>query len=319
MRSFRVPMRLIVSLTLLVGATSGCTPPPASASRDSRPSVEGTTLTSGARGHLLLVGGGPIPTGVTRLFIDLAGGRGRARIAVIPTASALASTGPDNVATLKGLGADAFVVNITRTEANDDSIVRKLDGATGIWFSGGDQNRITAAMSNTRAERAIRDRYMSGAVIGGTSAGAAVMSERMFTGDERRPGGSRPLTDSTQANVTIDRENVVTAIGFGLLRGAIVDQHFVRRRRHNRLVSVVLEDPTTVGVGIDEATALHVHPDGTWRVVGATAVVVIDARTAAVTPRGSMLGASGIRMHVLPAGSTFDPVSGKVLELGVKR
>ncbi len=95
------------------------------------------------------------------------------------------------------------------------------------------------------------------------------MTTPMITGDERRPGGDRPPEkDSSDAFMTIARDNVVTAEGFGLLPGAIVDQHHVRRRRNNRLLSLVLENPTLVGVGIDESTALEVGPGGVWKVLG---------------------------------------------------
>ena len=90
-----------------------------------------------------------------------------------------------------------------------------------------------------------------------------------------------------------------------------MDQHFVRRRRHNRLLSLVLENPTLVGVGIDESTALEVGPDGVWRVLGESVAVVFDARKAAVTPAAApALGAAGVRLDVLPAGSTYDPRTG---------
>jgi hypothetical protein len=113
------------------------------------------------------------------------------------------------------------------------------------------------------------------------------------------------------AYMTIARENVVTAEGFDLLPGAIVDQHFVRRRRNNRLLSLVLEHPERVGVGIDESTALEAGPDGLWRVLGASVAVVFDARRARITPGSAgPLGAAEVRLHVLPAGSVFDPRNG---------
>ena len=308
-------IRIVLSVALTALVLEAC----ASAGTESHPQTIEPAGVAETRGHLLLVGGGPIPRELTHLFVQLAGGPGGARIAVLPMASSVASTGAEKVSELRGLGADAFTINVTRAEADADSIVIKLNAATGIWFSGGDQNRLVAALAGSRAERAIRDRYAAGAVVGGTSAGAAVMSNPMLTGEERRPGGARPLSDSTQANVTIDRDNTVTARGFGLLRGAIVDQHFVRRRRQNRLVSLVLEHPAMLGVGIDESTAIHVSPDGSWRVVGASVAVIFDARGARITPRGELLGASGIRMHVLPGGSTFDPSAGRVTRLGSER
>jgi cyanophycinase len=131
----------------------------------------------------------------------------------------------------------------------------------------------------------------------------------MITGDERRLGGDRAPRDSSEAYLTIDRDNIVTARGFGLFPRTIVDQHFVRRKRHNRLISLVLENPEMLGVGIDEATALRVNPDGRWTVVGASVVVIYDARGARITPSG-VLGATGLRLHVLTPGSVYDPRTG---------
>jgi cyanophycinase len=189
-----------------------------------------------------------------------------------------------------------------------DSVARLLDGVTGIWFGGGDQNRLAEVLRGTPTERAIRARFAAGAVVGGTSAGAAVMSAVMITGSERAPGGTRP--DTTLDWVTIARDNTVTTDGFSLIDDAVIDQHFLRRKRHNRLISLVLERAPHLGAGIDESTALVVRPDGTWHVRGASVVVIYDARSAVVTPVGQVLGASGLRMHVLPAGSTFDPRTG---------
>ena len=110
--------------------------------------------------------------------------------------------------------------------------------------------------------------------------------------------------------MTIAREDVITADGFGLLPGAIVDQHFVRRRRHNRLLSLVLEHPDLVGVGIDESTALEVPPEGPWRGLGASVAVVYDARASKITAAGKTLGASDVRLSVLPAGATYDLATG---------
>jgi cyanophycinase len=230
---------------------------------------------------------------------------------VIPSATSWAS--PVAAANRwKSLGATTDAIHVkTRKEAADPRLYDCLDRATGVWFGGGDQNRLIKVLRGTRTAAAIRARYEAGAVIGGTSAGAAVMSEVMLTGDERRPGGDRP--DTVNANIVIARENVVTDTGFALIRNAIIDQHFLRRKRHNRLISLVLEREPHLGAGIDESTAIVVGPDGKWEIVGASAVVVYDARSAKVTPASArVLGASGMVMHVLPAGSRYDPRSGTV-------
>ncbi len=265
-----------------------------------------------ARGHLLIVGGGPIPDSILERFLALAGGPAAARIVIFPMASEDPEAGVEMAAHLRKLGARAQRIVLTHSEADTEEAARRLDGATGIWFGGGDQSRLTAALRRTRTEQAIRARFREGAVVGGTSAGAAVMTTPMLTGDERKPGGDRPPEkDSGDAYMTIARENVVTAEGFDLLPGAIVDQHFVRRRRNNRLLSLVLEHPERVGVGIDESTALEAGPDGLWRVLGASVAVVFDARRARITPGSAgPLGAAEVRLHVLPAGSVFDPRNG---------
>jgi cyanophycinase len=260
------------------------------------------------KGSLLIVGGGPIPDVILERFVTLAGGPGKARIVLYPMASEYDDAGVELAETFTRMGAWAERRVLTREQATE-SAAGELFGVTGIWFGGGDQSRLTAALLDTPVEAAIAARYRAGAVVGGTSAGAAVMSTPMLTGDEKMPGGDRPpAKDSSDAWMTIARENVVTARGFGLLPGAIVDQHFVRRRRNNRLLSLVLENPALVGVGIDESTAVEVGPDGIWRILGDSVAVVYDARRAAVTPAGAAaLGASNVRLDVLPSGSTYDP------------
>jgi cyanophycinase len=261
------------------------------------------------RGSLVIVGGGPRPPEITDRFIELAGGATRARVLVLPMASEDSTSGPESAAAFRERGVDARSINLTRGEAERETATQLLDGMTGVWFSGGDQSRLTAVLGGTPLEMALHRLYREGGVIGGTSAGAAVMSEVMITGEERRLGGDRPPSDSSQAFLTIARDNIVTARGFGFLRTAIVDQHFVRRKRHNRLISLVLEHPLLIGVGIDESTAIEVEPGGCWRVLGSSVVVVYDARQATLA-KGVTPGASGLRVSVLPAGSRYDPSTG---------
>ncbi len=268
---------------------------------------------SGAQaGPLYIVGGGPQTDAMVREFVALAGGD-TARIVVMAMASASGErSGEAKANDLRALGAKASNVWVTREQADVDSIVRLLDGITGIWFGGGDQNRLADVLRGTALERAIKARHAAGAVVGGTSAGAAVLSNRMITGREAKYGGDRPPRDSSDAYITINRDNVVTSNGFAYLNDVVIDQHFVRRKRHNRLISLVLEAPPHLGAGIDESTALVVEPDGTWRVSGESVVVIYDARRAATTPANArVLGASNMRMHVLPAGGAFDPRTGE--------
>jgi len=266
------------------------------------------------RGYLFIVGGGPQPPELVQRFVDLAGGK-KAKIVVFAMASGEGKeSGEEKADDLRKLGADAHAYFIGQNEANSDSMARNMEGVTGVWFGGGDQVLLTKALLGTRVEKAIHDRYAAGAVVGGTSAGAAVMSNPMLTGEERHAGGVRPPSDTTDHYMTIARDNIELVPGFGLIKDALIDQHFLRRRRHNRFISAVLDTAPHLGVGIDESTALIVHPDGHWSVLGESAASVYDARHATITKVGApVLGESGLVLSVLPSGSSYYPSTGKVV------
>lgn len=261
------------------------------------------------RGSLIIVGGGDTPYTIQKRFVELAGGAGRARIAIFPMAATEYDEEADEVlAEFTWLGAETVILNMNREQAQSSSMDATLSGFTGYWFLGGDQNVLAASLLGTRALRTIEFQYERGAVVGGTSAGAAVMTATMLTG-ERRTASGRINEDP---NAVALRSTEVT-LGFGLLPGAIIDQHFSRRSRDNRLVSAVLDHPQLLGVGIDEETALVVRPDGRWEILGNGHVKIYDARRAyIVNEDNDMVGASGIRMHVLPRGSRFDPKLGQL-------
>ena len=124
------------------------------------------------------------------------------------------------------------------------------------------------------------------------------------------PGIAGPVDSSSFSR--IGRHAIEIVPGLGFLHNAIVDQHFIRRQRANRLFSVVLERPAFLGVGIDEGTVLKVTSDGKWAVLGRGAVMVVDARSARVTAAAQRaFGATDVKVSVLPAGSTFDPETGR--------
>jgi cyanophycinase len=263
------------------------------------------------RGSLFIVGGGAQSDSLVARFVQLAGGRGHARIAVVPMASEEAqASGDEKAAELRDFGADAFVLLLTRAQAESAATSRRLDGVTGIWFTGGDQTRLAPILRNTVTLSAMQGAYARGAVVGGTSAGAAVLSDSMLTGNQHPRGDT--LGYYGDEFPTIARGVIEVAPGLGFLHGAIVDQHFIRRERQNRLLAAVLERPALLGVGIDESTALEVGPDGSWTVRGDGAVIVYDARRAAVTKSPRSLGARDVALHLLPAGSTFDPAKNHI-------
>ncbi len=170
--------------------------------------------------------------------------------------------------------------------------------ARGIFFGGGDQVRITNALLGTPVGDAVAAAFAEGAVVGGTSAGTACQSERMITGEG----------DFTQ--VRTRSVELWTGLGF-LPPDVVVDQHFIRRQRQNRLLSVVLEDPRLLGVGVDEETAIWVRPDGTLQVLGRSGVMILDAKGASVRrqPRDTgqdLLGVHVLSLHLLLPGDTYD-------------
>ena len=260
-------------------------------------------------GSLIIVGGGDTPLAVQSRFVALAGGSGKAKIAIFPMASTEFDEEAKEVqADFKSLNADAELINIERDEAQTESTSQFLEGYSGYWFLGGDQTRLAESLVGARVLEALGRRYMEGAVIGGTSAGASVMAQHMLT-------GKRKLTSQfAEADWgVIARGTYEVAYGFGFLQSAIVDQHFLKRARYNRLLSAVLEQPRLIGVGIDEDTAVLVRPDGRWEVLGDSYVKIFDARRAHLTQDDDApIGASGVTMHLLPAGAVFDPTTGQV-------
>ncbi len=242
------------------------------------------------KGHLVIIGGGTIPDDVRGRVLELAGGT-KAIVAVFPQASELPETGPEAVDVWKKAGAaKATSVAVTDRAA----ALAAIKEATLIWFPGGDQTKLMKAFENTGIPEAIRERYAQGATVSGTSAGAAVMSKVMITGDGM----------DLQA---ITAKKTDTAPGLGLWPQAIVDQHFLKRQRHNRLLSAVLDHPELVGVGIDESTAVVVS-GSQIEVIGKSAVEVIDGRKATVTPTpaGETITGRNLTVHVLKAGMRLD-------------
>lgn len=258
---------------------------------------------AGPKGHLFIVGGGDWPDGMMNRFVDLAARFGTGRIVILPMASSVPEeSAAEETDGFRKLGAkDVVTVILSREQALKPESAALLDGAGGVFFSGGDQSRLTAVLLDSPVHKKLLDLYEQGAVIGGTSAGAAVMSEVMITGDEvRKPEAGREFE-------TLQAANIVTARGFGFVRTAVIDQHFVTRKRHNRLISLLAEHPDLLGVAIDESTAVLVRPDEIFEVVGAKQVVIYDPADAKfrILPNTN-IAFTGLLMHALTAGDTFD-------------
>jgi len=295
-----VKKSLIVSLALMILAAlavTACAPQGPTAQRP--------------KGYLFIIGGGERDAPLMKRYIQLAEAHGTGKIVIFTMASSVPDeVGPELLAEFKGNGAKSSVYdNLSHDRALQPGSERILDGAGGIWFSGGDQALLTAALVGTPIHKRMLEMYREGCVIGGTSAGAAVMSEFMITGNERRTKGVEGTWDVILA------DDILHSEGFGFVTKAVIDQHFVTRRRHNRLLAVVLQYPTLVGVGIEESTAVLVRPDGKYEVLGEGPVIVYDARKAKTfrSPDGH-LGGHGLMTHVLLSGDVYDLDSGRVVE-----
>jgi len=257
-------------------------------------------------GHLVLIGGGGRPPEVMRTFVRLAGGPS-APIVIIPTASEDPTTGPELAAELRGEWGctDVTVLEVRScADAARADYVGAAARAGGVYFSGGDQTRIVNALAGSPLLTAIERAFAGGAALAGTSAGTACMSPLMITGE-----GDFDV---------VEAGNVELWPGLGFFAGVIVDQHFAARRRQNRLYSVILEHPDLLGVGVDEATAVWVRPDGSFEVLGDGTVTVIDASGARIvrTPREGrrdLLGGHGLQVELLTAGDRYDLASHTVV------
>jgi cyanophycinase len=265
---------------------------------------------SADNGHLLIIGGGKRPDYVMKKFVELAGGS-EAKIFVIPMASAEPiETAKYQVNQIEELGAgEVSYIFCTKEEADSQFVVDKLHNSTGIFLSGGDQNRLTGVLLKTKLLKRIYEIYLSGGVIAGTSAGAAVMSKIMITGDEL-------INKSSSSFSFIQKDNIEYTEGFGFLDNAVIDQHFIYRKRHNRLISLVLENRDKLGIGIDEQTAILYSPDGKFEVIGESQVIVYDANEASGirTDSNNLFGASGIKMHILLHGDIYDTKSRRIVQ-----
>jgi cyanophycinase len=241
---------------------------------------------------------------ILKEFVAAAGGP-EARIAVIPTASSLGAEVVelyDAVFRSEGAAEVVAVRPESREEASDPALVAKLDGATGVFMTGGNQLKLSAIVTGTPAGAAIKAAHERGAVVAGTSAGASIQSSHMVAFGV---GGATPKQRMTQV-----------AAGLGLVPDTVIDQHFEQRNRYGRLLMIVAQSPGLLGMGVDEDTAAVVR-DGVLSVVGRGAVTIMDpsriTTNAFDAPRSAPLLASGVVLHVLPEGARFDLASRTLL------
>lgn len=261
------------------------------------------------KGKLVIIGGVQT-TEIIAKFVELAGGSD-AKIIVIPNAGSEPVLNSEiQVKELIELGAKAEYLLFTRETADDDANLKKMDWANSVFFLGGDQSDLARDMLGTKLLDKVFEIHNNGGTIGGTSAGAAIMSEVMITGNELI------RNDTTGIFLTIEKGNVETIRGFGFLKTVIIDQHFLKRKRHNRTIASLIEHPTLTGVAIDESTSIIVNPDSTFEVFGENQVLVYDPTNSENIrqDKSGNLGISNMKLHVLISGDKFNLKSHKVIE-----
>jgi cyanophycinase len=254
-----------------------------------------------ARGTLIIIGGHEDKEGdrlILRAVAERAGG-GKLVVATV------ASTVPDELwETYRNVFHELGVKHVehlhveSRLEAKEEKTLRILDGATGVFFTGGDQLKLTSQLGDSPIYSRLKEIYDGGGLVAGTSAGASVVCETMLVSgggsESHRIGGSLQM-----------------APGFGLIPGVIIDQHFAERGRLGRLVAAVTQNPRILGVGIDENTAIVCDPQYCFRVLGEGAVYVVDGADVTHTnlteeETDRTLSTFNVRLHLLSQGDEFD-------------
>jgi len=242
--------------------------------------------------RLLVIGGGTRPPDAMKKFVEWSGGA-RSRILVITWASGV----PDeSYASLEKAfqTANAGLVEHAPIRPLDSEtrakFVEQLNGASGVFFSGGDQNRIMDVLADDGLLQLIKAKYNSGTPFGGTSAGAAVMSDPMMTGE-----ADLKILDGTKVGVRK---------GLGFVPNVIFDQHFLVRQRYGRLFGLIISNPKMLGIGIDEDTSVMIEDNRKLTVVGATQVMFVNSKK----------GAQPFSLSFLKAGQRFDLKKLKVMK-----
>jgi cyanophycinase len=253
------------------------------------------------RGWIVPVGGAEEKVGhpkILQRFVRVSGEE-NSRIVIVPTASSLDETGQNYEDIFRGLGAESAISlpYRERVDAERGDWLEALEQATGVFFTGGNQLRLSATLGGTQVASLVRRLNAQGIPVGGTSAGAAILPEHMIAYGGI---GGTPLAGM-----------VSLAPGLGLTNRFLIDQHFRQRDRLGRLLSALSFNPFAVGLGLDEDTAAFISPDNLVRVVGSGAVTVVDVSqlghsSIADASEGEPLCMTDVRVHILPHGATFD-------------
>ena len=251
--------------------------------------------------QLVIIGGAEDKEGdcqILREFVRRAGST-KARIVILTAATELPrEVGENYIRVFQRLGAeDVRIIDTeTREDASSSTALEAINKATGIFFTGGDQARITSILKGTEIDTTIHKRYSEGIVVAGTSAGAAVMPDVMI------------VEGDSETNPRI--EIVDMGPGMGFLPGVVIDQHFSQRGRLGRLIAALSQQPAVLGFGIDENTAIVVTDDQ-FEVVGQGCITIVDESEMVHSNvdeilKDEPLAVCGAKLHILPNGYKFD-------------
>jgi cyanophycinase len=262
---------------------------------------ESPALSEQIQGQLLIIGGAEDKEGdctILREFVRRSGGM-QARVVVMTVATGLpGEVGEEYTGIFHRLGVeDVRVVDTARREdASNPNALEAIAQATGVFFTGGNQARITECLKDTELDAMLHQRFAQGVVIAGTSAGAAMMPDMMIVEGD---GETNPRVEV----VKMDR-------GMGFLPAVVIDQHFAQRGRLGRLLSALAQQPVALGFGIDENTAIAVK-GSEFEVIGAGAITIVDVAdithtNVEETLRDESLAICNAKLHILPHGYRFD-------------
>ncbi|WP_239495075.1 cyanophycinase [Pedobacter yulinensis] len=256
--------------------------------------------TPSGKGKLFIIGGGERSDALMARMVKAANLGPADYVIVLPMASEQPDTGFKYVGAqlARQVSQKIRMFDFSKHDVNDSRWIDSLAGARLIYILGGDQNRFMKVVSGTPVFKAIHRAFANGAMVAGTSAGAAVMSRYMITGQQLLEKNYRETFDR------LHKDNVAFAEGLGLLQHTIIDQHFIRRSRYNRLISALAEHPGYIAVGIDESTAILVQGDRA-EVVGESQVLRF-ARPANLKVRaGKLLSFSDLQFGLYTDGDVF--------------
>lgn len=253
-----------------------------------------------SKGKLIIIGGGSRPDDLVERIIAESGLKTGGYCVILP----MSSEDPDSSVYYasqqfleRGIR-NLFGFNFKKDQPIKASWIDSIRTANLIYITGGDQTRFMGIAEGTEIVTAIHDAYKRGAVVSGTSAGAAVMSKLMITGNELKK------KEYAATFETIESNNIEIKTGLGLLSTTIIDQHFLIRSRHNRLLTAIIEHPEMTGIGIDESTAILVNGKNV-EVLGASQVLVYKNPAKSRVIKNEKLGARKITVDVYLPGEKF--------------